>query len=665
MRIASVTLSNFRCFGPSPTTVLLERLSCLIGANGSGKSAVLQSLVKLFGVIPSDRGLRASDFHVPKGQQFDDVAQRSLFIEAKIVFPELAENGEAHGVPECFNQMIIESPGDVPYCRVRLAATWEKSNTAGGEIEVSQFWITTDAADFEGHTLNMRGADRSLIHIHYVPANRDPAQQIRTSSGTIMHRLLNAVEWTDALRDAVRDAALDIREKFDAEDGVAVVKGALAGTWGEFTDGDFFQTVNISPLSRRFEDILAKIEATFQPAPDGTEESPERLSDGMRSLFYLTLVKTVFDVEERLIANQATGISPERLAAPALTVLAIEEPENHLAPHYLARIFKTCRKMLESPRAQCAFTSHSPSVLRRISPQEVRYLRLSDDREGVVKGITLPPEQDEAFKYVRQAVQAHPELYFSKVVILGEGDSEEVILPRVAEALQVPLDTSFVSIVPLGGRHVNHLWRLLDELGIPYVTLLDYDRFRDGGGWGRIKYVCKQLLALGRIPREGVDAEEYDVMHERPDTIEEQKDWITALEAHRVFFSVQLDIDYLMLKAFPEAYHQIAPENGGPRIPEADDEHYDDKVKSAFAAVVKKDASAIDNLPAIDDPTALFWYRYLFLGRGKPSTHSLALLNIQDDQLVAGCPRALKQVVNTAQSLLAQEQAPALPNEEP
>ena len=54
MRIASVTISNFRCFGPEPSTVYLDRLTCLIGANGAGKSAVLQALVKLFGVLPGD-----------------------------------------------------------------------------------------------------------------------------------------------------------------------------------------------------------------------------------------------------------------------------------------------------------------------------------------------------------------------------------------------------------------------------------------------------------------------------------------------------------------------------------------------------------------------------------------------------------------------------------
>ena len=658
MHIDTVTLCNFRCFGPSPTTIKLDRLTCFIGANGSGKSAVLQALVKLFGVRPSDRRLTASDFHVPKGEKLDDKDTRNLFIEVKIVFPKLVEDNKDQGVPECFNQMIVENSGDLPYCRIRLEATWEKSNTADGEIDENQFWITTSEDDFEESSKKqMRGADRSLIHVHYVPANRDPAQQMRRSANSIIHRLLRAMEWTQDFRDEVDDAVQKISKKFETEDGIGVLKSALTETWSDFTDGDFFQMVNISPLSSRFEDIIARVDATFQSSPDGTEESWERLSDGMRSLFYLTLVKTAFDVEEQILSNKAIGISAERFTVPSLTVLAIEEPENHLAPHYLGRVFNTCRKMLCSQRAQFALTSHSPSVLGRVDPKEVRYLRLSDDRKSILKSITLPSEQNEAFKYVRQAVQAHPELYFSKVVVLGEGDSEQVILPAIARALDFDMDISFVSVVPLGGRHVNHLWRLLDELSIPYVTLLDYDHFRDGGGWSRIKYVCDQLLERGCTPLQGVSEEEYANIPKRPDNLDDQKNRVEALEEHGVFFSFQLDIDYLMLGSFPDAYHQLVPANGGPRIPAPEDEHYCEKVKSAFAAIVKKDPTSITELPPWADSTVAFWYRYLFLGRGKPSTHSLALLNIQDEQLAATCPDVLKRLIRKIQSILSQNPA--------
>ena len=94
---------------------------------------------------------------------------------------------------------------------------------------------------------------------------------------------------------------------------------------------------------------------------------------------------------------------------------------------------------------------------------------------------------------MREAVEAFPELYFARLVLLGEGDSEQVVLPRLLSAQGVGVDLSSISIAPLGGRHVNHFWRLLNALGIPYLTLLDLDVARHGGGWGRVRYVCKQL----------------------------------------------------------------------------------------------------------------------------------------------------------------------------
>ncbi|WP_265567685.1 ATP-dependent endonuclease, partial [Serratia grimesii] len=105
----------------------------------------------------------------------------------------------------------------------------------------------------------------------------------------------------------------------------------------------------------------------------------------------------------------------------------------------------------------------------------------------------MPEKTDDAHKFVREAVQAFPEIYFSRLVVLGEGDSEEIALPRLLQAKGTPVDESAVTIAPLGGRHVNHFWRLLSALQIPYLTLLDLDVARYAAGWGRIKYVNDQF----------------------------------------------------------------------------------------------------------------------------------------------------------------------------
>ncbi|MCD8551010.1 MAG: ATP-dependent endonuclease, partial [Shewanella xiamenensis] len=88
---------------------------------------------------------------------------------------------------------------------------------------------------------------------------------------------------------------------------------------------------------------------------------------------------------------------------------------------------------------------------------------------------------------------------FSKLVILGEGDSEQIVLPKLLEHFAKDIDGHSISVVPLGGRHVNHFWRLLNSLKIPFVTLLDFDIDRNGGGFGRMKYVVEQLILMDEI----------------------------------------------------------------------------------------------------------------------------------------------------------------------
>ena len=64
------------------------------------------------------------------------------------------------------------------------------------------------------------------------------------------------------------------------------------------------------------------------------------------------------------------------------------------------------------------------------------------------------------------------------------------------------VDAHSISVIPLGGRHVNHFWRLLNTLKIPFVTLLDLDIDRNGGGFGRIKYAVEELLKMDVVGSE-------------------------------------------------------------------------------------------------------------------------------------------------------------------
>ncbi len=64
MKLHTLRLSNFQSFGPEPVELSLEDITYLIGPNGSGKTAALQALCRMFAFDPSLRRIQRSDFHV-------------------------------------------------------------------------------------------------------------------------------------------------------------------------------------------------------------------------------------------------------------------------------------------------------------------------------------------------------------------------------------------------------------------------------------------------------------------------------------------------------------------------------------------------------------------------------------------------------------------------
>jgi putative ATP-dependent endonuclease of OLD family len=353
LKITSITLQNFRCFGPTPVSFSLSESTTLIGANGTGKSAVLEALVRLFGASSTERRLVRSDFHLPLDANADQVEESQLCIEVRIDFPELVEEGDAGAVPECFNQMVVSGPGETPYCRVRLEATWRRSTTPEGEIDGNLFWIRTDAPIPQtDDKVPMQNYDRARIQVLHVPAARDPIRQIRQISGSLLYRLMRAVRWSNAVRDAVKAASEGLREAFREEAGVAEIEDALAEAWKGLHEFRALLDLQIKPMGAGFEDALNKLEVAFRPGEGGVEQGIERLSDGLKSLFYFSLVGATFDIEQAARAGgNESAIVADELRIPALNVFAIEEPENHLAPHYLGRILHLLNRIALSPNA--------------------------------------------------------------------------------------------------------------------------------------------------------------------------------------------------------------------------------------------------------------------------------------------------------------------------
>ena len=632
---------------------LNNNLAAFIGLNSAGKTTALEALRRLFGSSNAEREINRQDFHVGKNENPDEIEERELSIEVKINFSD----DEQEAVPHFFSNMVVDDQGEEPYIRIRLEATWKKSEILPqGEVEVKTYFIKVaeNEAEDDGSKQIFPNHFRSLIQVLYVPAIRRPAEQLKYASGSILYRVLRKIKWGDEFKEDFDKKINDINHAFQGLKEFGTVQKSITDFWIKFHKDERYKDTLLGFGGSDFDSILKKLEISFSPTGTHKSFGIDELGDGYRSLFYLTLVCALLDVEEKLAEETVEAIGVTR---PLLTILAIEEPENHIAPQLLGRVVKILTTIANKDNSQVLLSSHTPSIVKRLEPESIIHFRITEDYETEVNQIFLPEKADEAYKYVKEAIHNYPEIYFARLVVIGEGDSEEVIFNRLMEVMKVDFDDNIITFAPLGHRFVNHIWKLLRALNIPYITLLDLDVEREGGGWGRVKYALQQLIEIGYAKERllmldgGRILSDADLkeMHTWPLTCPAElgnlNSWVRFLENYKVFYSNPLDLDFLMLTHYPEFYKNAIPKNGGPRVP--------DKIKepTAFAEKVKISLQATlksENATAItytnEDKELMIWYNYHFLGRGKPATHIEVLSSMSDEQLNDKIPEIFKKI---------------------
>ncbi|MCZ3030130.1 UNVERIFIED_CONTAM: AAA family ATPase [Acinetobacter baumannii] len=655
MKISNLRIKGFKSFGINEgvNIPLNNNLAAFIGLNSAGKTTALEALRRLFGSSNAEREINRQDFHVGKNENPDEIEERELSIEVKINFSD----DEQEAVPHFFSNMVVDDQGEEPYIRIRLEATWKKSEILPqGEVEVKTYFIKVaeNEAEDDGSKQIFPNHFRSLIQVLYVPAIRRPAEQLKYASGSILYRVLRKIKWGDEFKEDFDKKINDINHAFQGLKEFGTVQKSITDFWIKFHKDERYKDTLLGFGGSDFDSILKKLEISFSPTGTHKSFGIEELGDGYRSLFYLTLVCALLDVEEKLAEETVEAIGVTR---PLLTILAIEEPENHIAPQLLGRVVKILTTIANKDNSQVLLSSHTPSIVKRLEPESIIHFRITENYETEVNQIFLPEKADEAYKYVKEAIHNYPEIYFARLVVIGEGDSEEVIFNRLMEVMKVDFDDNIITFAPLGHRFVNHIWKLLRALNIPYITLLDLDVEREGGGWGRVKYALQQLIEIGYAKERllmldgGRILSDADLkeMHTWPLTCPAElgklNSWVRFLENYKVFYSNPLDLDFLMLTHYPEFYKNAIPKNGGPRVP--------DKIKepTAFAEKVKISLQATlksENATAItytnEDKELMIWYNYHFLGRGKPATHIEVLSSMSDEQLNDKIPEIFKKI---------------------
>lgn len=615
MFIKSMEISNFQCFSKEAIQIDFEKdITCLIGNNGAGKTSVLMALQKMFGKSVNERTILKSDFHICTNEK--EIGNRQLYIDVIFQF----DDKEKERILAFFTPVVYENKNKELQARIRLEALWNEGEY-DDDVSSSLFWVLTDdKIDFGDETplkIKLENYERKQINFIYIPATRNVKNVLAIELKRIAKIIKSYTNISDKEKKDIEERSTSLGDSINNITAIQSVQQIINEIWNKIHDNSLphYGNVKLETIENQFEDLVGSLLLKLFPSENLNMRNIDELSDGQISLLYLTLSIALDEIEKRHATNELPGFRERDYDAPIFTILALEEPENHLSPFYLSRIINAWEDKCKSESIIGIITSHSPNVVKRLNQiDQIRFLRqenTSADRYTLICKILLPENKTEDdYKYINQAILSHPELYFSKLVVLGEGDSEEIILPIIAQKKLCPFDTSFISFVPLEGRHVNHMWRLLKELKIPYVTLLDYDCGRFYGGQKRLKEISSKL------------------QYNDPITIED-------LEKHNVFFSYPLDFDMLMIKAFPDFY---------------DDNGYEDDHEDLVKAVLGKNGNESEyvypNVFFSDD--LLRKYRYLFKSKSKVASHYIAcdkIKNMAIEDFQKKCPVVLSKLV--------------------
>ena len=157
------------------------------------------------------------------------------------------------------------------------------------------------------------------------------------------------------------------------------------------------------------------------------------------------------------------------------SIFCIEEPEAHLHPHQQRKLADYIN---QSFTGQVLLSSHSPQIASEFNPNSI--VRLQNTKGATTAASNGCSEIVDAafidFGYRMSIIPA--EAFFSDIVFLVEGPSEEMFYKTLAKHIGVDLDRLNISILMVDGIGFKTFINILKSLGIGWVLRTDFDIFK-------------------------------------------------------------------------------------------------------------------------------------------------------------------------------------------
>lgn len=476
----------------APTTTLI------VGKNNSGKSTVIQALIKL---IKSNK-FTSSDFNFQYLKQllasYSDDKDNTPCIEFKIFIGIDKNNSDLITNLIPFFTLDNVEKGELfifaKYEVVDKALFVEHFKTivlpADDENKLKKLLQLIDSEDFSLNYYNCNDQKvegfklGNLIEITPIAANNIHSDQCLSEAFNkiVEYRYEKVIEPTK--RESIQDQINEINKTL-----TTIIDGQhttyINASLSKIVSKEKLQVLLSADLS--FKKLMSNL-IKYEYVEKGLNIPENQFGLGYTNL--MMILASLIDYMEKY---------PDTSFNSKVNLIAIEEPETYMHPQmqevFIKNINESIATLLEGKHknvnSQLIITTHSAHIVNsKIHSgntfNSINYITIKNGYSKVVvldddKIVEDDATKEENLKFLKTHIKYKvSELFFSDAIIMVEGISEYSLLPYYVEQNK-DLDKFYISVFNINGAHALVYTKLLKLLDIPVLIITDLDIKRTKG----------------------------------------------------------------------------------------------------------------------------------------------------------------------------------------
>jgi putative ATP-dependent endonuclease of OLD family len=405
--LKQVRVRGFR--GLDNLEIDFEPTTVLVGTNNAGKTTLLKSLqLALSNAIQ----ITDDDFFFSEAIIRNKIIIDVLFISVDEVGNQLIEFEDKWSTVFTENRISFDSNGN----QILAFRTVIEENLIRKTFTKKQF-VIDDWGDYYNATDGDwfdKVYDTALsfyfdeIPFFYLDANRDILDDLKSKT-SFLGKILSSINYAEGDKALIESLIEDLnKETISRSDVLTNLHDILVELDTAMDNPN--NTVDITPFTKKLRDLNKGVKINY------SQFSMEYHGMGTRSWSSLLVLKAFILQNMKLANDNEVAYYP---------IIAIEEPESHLHPNAQKKLYSQINTIL----GQKIVATHSSYIAGSAKLKEIRSIIKNNNFTITGKIEENDLDSEEIRKIKRQVINTRGELYFSKIIILCEGETEEQALP--------------------------------------------------------------------------------------------------------------------------------------------------------------------------------------------------------------------------------------------